>query len=142
MTHNEPPPPWLFAVFPVMWVAIGFLISRMGWSDFAQKYLVKKLPKGEKFGSLSGHSFFLGFYNNVLMASIAPEGFGLSVFFLFRAFHPHLLIPWSNVTVTKNHSYLWKELTVTLKGPNRTLTVFLPLRAKESIEKYCPVLEL
>ncbi len=146
MHHSDPPPVWLVAVFPLffvtMWIVVCYIISKKGWSSLARLYRVEKLPEGQRFDRLSGYFSMQGSYNNALIASISPEGFGLGILILFRAFHPPLLIPWSNVTVTEVPTLFSRCLNVVLSGGDRTFRVRMPLKARESLEKYCRIEEI
>jgi len=81
-----------------VWVLVGFIISRMGWHSFAQKYASATRPPGRSFNCRSAWfgSIFAS-YRNVLRVVFTAEGIYIYPMVLFRAFHPPFLVPWDKV---------------------------------------------
>ena len=84
-----------------MWIAIAALLSwKGGWGELAEKFPDRPQPVAEKFRVASlglGNGWFPVSYSNCLSVSVGSEGFGLSLWLPFRAFHPNLFIPWRAV---------------------------------------------
>ncbi|MBJ6143065.1 hypothetical protein [Hymenobacter sp. BT559] len=72
------------------------LIASFGWQRLAGAFRVERLPRGLVCGLA-----YLGIDSmqysgmGVVRATVAAEGLGLRVLFLFRVRHPPLLVPWS-----------------------------------------------
>jgi hypothetical protein len=99
----------LFAGFFVcLWLFVGFIVSRMGWSTFAQRYPSFSRPLGESFNCPAAwfRSPFSS-YKNVVRVVFADSGVYVYAFILFRAFHPAFLIPWEKVAGIKTKKILW-----------------------------------
>jgi hypothetical protein len=104
----------LFAGFFVsLWLCVGFIVSRMGWSTFAQRYPSFSRPLGESFNCQAAwfRSPFAS-YKNVVRVVFADSGVYVYVFVLFRAFHPAFLIPWGKVAGVRKKKMLWMEFDV------------------------------
>jgi hypothetical protein len=91
--------PLLFPFFFVgIWVSVCFVISRMGWHSFATRYPVQNRPAGTAYNSPSswfGNIF--ASYRNVVRVVFTETGIYFYAMFLFRAFHPPFLVPWTSV---------------------------------------------
>jgi len=96
-----------FLLFPLIWVIVTIVLSYGGWQQLATHYRVTTLP-AEAEGSLLGYAK-VGWvsYKNVLRVGACREGLALSVSFLFRPFHPPLLIPWQAVGSIQSTTFLW-----------------------------------
>jgi hypothetical protein len=96
-----------FLLFPLLWVTITFAISLGGWRQLATHYRVTNLPFDANVSSLSYAKMGWADYKNVIRAGACQEGLVLKVFFLFRLFHPPLLIPWSAVGSIQSSTSFW-----------------------------------
>ena len=110
------------------------------WRDWAERYRAVNLPKPAiRFGVL-GISFFpaLGGRRLDIFARLTPatEGLYLSMPWIFRLFHPTLLIPWRDLSLA--------PLTDSLVGNTQKLDVrgggYLVVRMNtyDALEKYLP----
>jgi hypothetical protein len=92
---------WFLLAFAAMWIGVAALLSRIGgWGELAERFPTRAQPIAETFRIASlglGKGWFPVSYSNCLSASVGPEGFGLSLWPPFRAFHPNLFIPWRAV---------------------------------------------
>ena len=99
--------PLFFIPFLIMiWVGSCWSISAFsGWGALAQRFRVLQSAQtrdaaSEQFRFVSG-TMRAGLlptrFNNCLTLSITPDGFGLSMFFIVRLFHPPLFFPWAEV---------------------------------------------
>jgi len=104
--EGGPFPVWAFAAaFPLffagMWVATCFLIARLGgWSALAAAYAAAGPFEGRLWRFRSGALRRLSGYNGCLTVGAGKRGLYLAVMLLFRAGHPPLFVPWSDITVT------------------------------------------
>jgi hypothetical protein len=98
---QSPDVEWILLAFAALWFAITALLSRIGgWGELAEKFPDRAQPTAETFRIASlglGAGWFPVSYSNCLSVSVGPEGFGLSLWLPFRAFHPNLFIPWRAV---------------------------------------------
>jgi hypothetical protein len=89
--------PFLVAV----WIGSCWSISAFsGWRALSARFLAQLPVQGAKyrFVSASMRSGSLPTrFNNCLDLTIAPDGFGLSMLFVVRLFHPALYFPWAAV---------------------------------------------
>lgn len=104
MTVTDADLPYLLpiAVVSVWWMAM-FVLSRVsGWSALAEAYATDEDFEGAKtqLQSLSLTRFGLpANYNNVVTIGADAAALRLSVFVLFRPFHPPLKIPFADISV-------------------------------------------
>jgi hypothetical protein len=98
---SQPPAPvWIFPIFFVgVWLLVALFISRVGgWSTLAEYYRADQPFFGTLF-RFQAASFRAGSnYNGCLNFGANGEGLYLRPMLLFRAFHPPLFIPWSEVS--------------------------------------------
>lgn len=83
--------------FPLLWTGALGLISLIGWRKLAMHYREMRQPEGERIGSSRSLRINMANYNGVIHARAGRDGLYLSVMFLFRPFHPPILIPWSDL---------------------------------------------
>ncbi len=124
--------PALFAsIFPVyfvaLWLLVGATISLIGgWHSLAGRYRAQAPFTGMKRTMQSGQMRWLANYNNVLTLGVNQEGLYLASMFLFRFMHPPLLIPWSEITITRSKGWFLEYVTFTM---DRELAIPLKVRA-------------
>lgn len=94
-------------LLPVLWVVITFALSFGGWQQLAARYRVPTLPAAADVSLLGYAKVGWVSYKNALRAGACHEGLALTVFFLFRPFHPPLLIPWQAVGSVESTTFLW-----------------------------------
>ncbi len=87
-------------LFPVVfigfWMAVCWLLAQVsGWAGLARRYETDR-PQGASAESVSGR-LGLTSYNGVLHVDGADDGLLLAVSSLFRAGHPPLHIPWTEL---------------------------------------------
>jgi len=119
--------------FAFMWTLVCFITAGLGgWSKLAGRFRAAEEPEGEIFSMQSGRFRFMN-YNSVLKIIPANRGLYLSVFFLFRPFHPPLLVPWEAIRNVRWKSVLFfKYVSFDIVYPERLLTVSLSRRVAES----------
>ena len=139
-------PPWPFGLipvlFPVFWCLVAWSLARTGgWSALAQRCPAagRKPAAGERSfyhlgGSISKGNFFPTRYNGTFILTAAPEGIYLKNFFLFRPFHPPLLLPWSGVRALEQRKRWFGSVSVLVfVDDGTTLEIFLPAAAREAV---------
>jgi hypothetical protein len=99
------------AILPIyflcLWFLVGAIISFIGgWFSLAKVYRTRVPFDGAKWRMQSGQMRRLTNYNNVLTLGVSPEGLYLASMFLFRFMHPPLLVPWSEIKVSRNKGCL------------------------------------
>ena len=128
--------PLLFPLFFVgLWVGVGFVISRMGWHSFATRYLARSQPVGTAYRSPSSwFGVIFASYRNVVRVTFTEAGVYFSVMFLFRAFHPPFLVPWSSVKrVEKKVGLFVTRFRMDIEDASGEIHVLLPLKAERDL---------
>lgn len=123
------------AAFVFLWFAALWLLARVGgWASLAAVYPVHTEPAGERFGwqSVQLNNWFG--YNGSVNIVAGIQGLHLSVFFLFRPFHPPVYVPWSEIQA--HSTRLWwfiPAIRLTfLRAPGVQVHVAKPLFTKLS----------
>ena len=109
--NQLPVPAWVFPVFFVgMWLMITFLVSlTSGWRKLAEVYRADQPFFGTRL-SWQSASFRGTSYNNSLVLGVSNQGLHIVPMLLFRAFHPALFIPWSEIVATP--VTMWKMVNL------------------------------
>jgi hypothetical protein len=93
-------PNLLLYIFPliilVFFPAIIFLISRFGWAKLSMRFRHHGAFDGTRIGTISAAVNTANYKNSIVM-KYNDEGLYLKAIFIFRLFHPPLLIPWSEI---------------------------------------------
>lgn len=119
-------------LFCLFWCVVLYILSRMGkWAALAGRYRVSAVPFGKRFVCQSGKVGVVN-YNSCLNVIVSGDGLYLSIFPLFRPWHPPLLIPWSDLLNLKEKKMLWflKFMEMQVCEPSIT-TIQLPSRIFE-----------
>jgi hypothetical protein len=113
--------------FVGLWVGMSFFMARGNWAALAGAYRYSGASPAARWRSQDGD---VGSeqYDNGLTIGADAVGLYLAVSFPFRAGHPPLFIPWTEISVSKEERFL------------STFTVFyfrsaatVPLRVDESL---------
>lgn len=99
--------PFLFAG---MFVLIVFILSKKGWTGLASRYQYMDIFTGERVGIISAAINGVN-YGNCLLLQYNRDGIYLRPVFIFRLFHPPVLIPWKEIKTVRDK----KMLLVTVK---------------------------
>src|SRR5579863_8770132 len=99
-------PSLLAALFPLYFVCLWLLVASVvsllsGWRSLATLYRAQAAFTGSTWRMQSAQMRFLTNYNNVLTIGSSPQGLYLASMFLFRFMHPPLLVPWSEIRVSR-----------------------------------------
>jgi hypothetical protein len=122
-------PSWLPALFPVLfvglWLLVSFTLSAMGgWRALAEHYPAPSSVSGRRFRWRSGRMAGGVNYGGCLTLGAAPGGLYLAVLPMFRAGHPPLLIPWSDVTAREARTWLAEHVELQFaRVPRATLRI-------------------
>ena len=133
--------PFFLLYFIALWVGVSFLISRMGWHGFAQKYAVSSRPHGRSFNCASAWfgSIFAS-YHNVMRIVFSDAGIYIYPFFLFRAFHPPFLVPWEKVVgVTEKKRFWITSHELVVRDGTGEIHILLSDEALREFQKFKPV---
>lgn len=122
--------PWLIPILAVMgWSVVLSMIARVsGWSELAEHYAALDSYEGPKrqFQTISMERWkvFPSNYGGVVEFGADARGLHLSLFVLFRPFHPPLVIPWADIISQKREVLLWKQTAlVAARAPGVTIVI-------------------
>ena len=128
--------------FAATWFLVAYLVASFGWQRLAGVFRVGRLPRGPVFwlaylGIDSVQYAGLG----VVRATVAAEGLGLRVLFLFlfRVAHPPLLLPWSALgplVATKSWWRTTYEATVRVSEQRRVQLRFRDRQLFEAMQPW------
>lgn len=120
------------AIFPVFFATIWCLVCAVisivgGWFWLSKVYRTRAPFSGSTSKMQSGQMRWFTNYNNVLTLGSDQRGLYLACMFLFRFMHPPMLIPWSEIKVTRKKGWIFDYVTFTL---GHELAIPLRIRAK------------
>jgi hypothetical protein len=129
-----PIPPALFPfVFIAAWVAVTGMVSFLGgWSQLARQYRTPAAVRLDldltyRLRSLQLRRLALmpATYSGCVTVGFAPAGLYLAPLFVFRLFHPPLLIPWGAISSLDEGSFLWSRwANITLRDGGPTIRLY------------------
>jgi len=126
--------PFFPVFFIAMWVLAVFIISKMGWSKLAAEYRTDADSfTGTDVGPISAKINSIN-YNNCLVLKYNDQGILLKTIFLFRLFHPPILIPWNEIREVEDKKILvlkFKKLTI---GSPLVATIMIRTSTFEAFE--------
>lgn len=129
---------WFFTLFIGGWLAICCFLSFIGgWHALAKRYRSTISTSGKLFSFASmglGRGFFPVSYRSCLFVRLDSTGIALSVFPLFRFFHPKLLIPWSAVSDCKRERFWFMDCTAVYVFEPQTRMLFRGRLGREIYE--------
>jgi len=105
-SHSDLNPAEFAVIFPIfflaLWCGIILLIGQIGgWAVLARRFRLTLPFAGQSWGWQSARMRWSCNYGGCLRVGADPTGLYLATFFLFRAGHPPLLVPWPEVTVSR-----------------------------------------
>ena len=117
---------------------ISFMLSRMGWCSFAERYPAKTRPTGMSYASPRSWFGRMGpSYSNVVRVTFTDAGVFFNAMFLFRAFHSPFLVPWASVrSVEKKDGFWGKRYRLDIEDPAGEIHVLLPARVEHDLFRY------
>lgn len=129
--NSQPPPVWVFLVFfAATWVLVSFALSRFGgWTTLAGYYPAEHPFEGKLIRFQAAQLRRGTNYNGCLNFGASYEGLYIVPMPPFRAFHPPLLIPWSDITARPYK--MWRYWTFVELRLQRAPDI--PVRIKQSL---------
>jgi hypothetical protein len=110
--------PEFTSIFPILFVGLFilvlFLLSKKGWSDLENAYRFSDTFHGKRAGIISAGINGVN-YKNCLILKYNDQGFYLKPIFIFRLFHPPVMIPWKDIISVQDKKVLFvrvKELVI------------------------------
>jgi hypothetical protein len=110
-----------FVVFPLLWVAVSWLLSVFGgWSDLGDRFRDEgPLAPGARYLQSARFNGFIN-YGSCLTAALSEQGQHLRVLLPYRLCHPPLLVPWSEISFQREQTLLfWTRYEFVLGGKVR-----------------------
>jgi hypothetical protein len=121
-------PLWFPFVFVGGWVGISVLLSWIGgWRELARHYRATLPFTGQRFWMKSAGMRWGVAYSRCLNLGSDSTGLFLSVVPLFRIGQPPLLVPWSDVSISRQRGWLLGGVSLRF---NRAPSVSLLIPAK------------
>lgn len=101
-----------FIVFPIffagMWIISAYWVALMsGWRLLAKRFRLQETFTGQRWRMQSARMRWFSQYNNVLTVGADTAGLFMVPFLLFRAWHPALFVPWSEITGIRETKFLF-----------------------------------
>jgi len=119
---------WFLPLFIGGWLGISCLLSLLGgWHALAKKYRCTTSSSGKLFSFASvglGLGAFPVSYRSCLFVRLNSVGMELSVFPVFRFFHPKLFIPWSAVSDCRRERFWFMNCTAVYVSDPQTRMLF------------------
>ena len=126
-------PQYLPIIFPIffvcMWVTVSYVLGFIGgWHELAQRFRLQSSFRGLSWTMQSARMRLLGGYSNCITVGCNDDGLYLAMLFFFRVGHPPLLIPWNEVSVSREKGILFRYVNFRLGRIEQ-----VPLRVRESL---------
>lgn len=121
---------WIILPFYVLavWLLVSAIISFIGgWTTLAKRFRSDSPFTGELVKNQSGNMRWIAGYGNCLTVGSNRAGLYLATKPLFRFRHPSLLIPWSEIVITRKRILFFPVVRF---GLSRDLDIPLWIRAK------------
>jgi hypothetical protein len=116
------------------WLIIEFILSLVGgWHSLSKLYRSNTKSSGKRFSAatmLLGSGSMPLSYRSCMIIRVDQTAISLSVFPLFRCFHPRLLIPWSAISSCRQESFWFLNAPVLILSNRRSRCGFLEELAK------------
>jgi hypothetical protein len=119
---------WFFPLFIGGWLTILCFLSLIGgWHTLAKRFRATSISSGKLFAFASmglGRGLFPVSYGNCLFVRLDSTGISLSIFPIFRFFHPRLFIPWSAVVDCRRERFWFMDCTAVYVSEPQTRLLF------------------
>ena len=129
---------WFFPLFIGAWLGISCFLSIIGgWYALAKRYRSTTRNSGKPFYFASmglGRGLSPVSYRSCLFVHLDSSGIALSVFPLFRFFHPKLFIPWSAVSDCRRERFWFMDCTAVYVSDPQTRMLFRGRLGREIYE--------
>lgn len=114
--------------FIAVWIGVSFIVSYIsGWASLAKIYRFSNSFDGKRWRFRSGQMRGMTNYGNILTIGANRYGLYLSVFYILRAGHPPIFIPWDDITITTKKVLLFKLMEFRF---NKAASLFLRINEK------------
>lgn len=107
---------WIDQYFPIVfpfffvgtWIVVGYWVAlTSGWRLLAKRFRLQGTFTGQSWTMQSARMRWLTQYNNALTIGADTAGLFMVPFFLFRAGHSPLFVPWSEITDVRENRFLF-----------------------------------
>ena len=136
MAHADFPFHWFVLIFVIGSLSILALLSSLGgWSVLAREFHSERNEAGIvlRFASMGLARWrFPISYGNCLFVRISAKGIQISIFPIFRPFHPKLFIPWERIKGCERVHIIFIKHTV-VHLTNTKVRMFFAWKAGEII---------
>jgi hypothetical protein len=128
-------------VFPLFWMAIVWLISRMsGWARLARQNPARGPITGDVFRWCSARIRFLSSYQNCLTVTVSSAGIHMQPVIFFRIGHDPIFISWKAVrNIDRQNNWLFPAIRLALENSDigaPTAIVFYGRCVVENLERH------
>jgi hypothetical protein len=113
--------------FVGLWIGVSFFTARGNWAALAGAYRYRGTFPSSRWHRQDGNVGSEGFENGLTVGADS-EGLYLAIVFLFRAGHPPLFIPWTDVSVRTEERFLATFMVFHFRS-----VPSVPLRVGESL---------
>ena len=115
-----------------------FILSLFGWRILANDYQTMGGPVGHSIGSMKSLRMNGINYNNIVNVRVGEDGLYFSMPFIFRLFHPPLLIPWNEIARVKRKNVLFSQYWKLYIGRSQSVAISIPNRWFGDLERFIP----
>ncbi len=122
-----------FPIFIGMWVFVTYVIAKVGWADLVEHFRFGEDFVGKKIGVISAGVNGAS-YQNALVLKCNHVGIYLRPTFLFRMFHPPILIPYKSIVDVKEKKVVVTKSVELIVGQPYIATIKLNARIFEKIK--------
>ncbi len=126
----------IFPFFLVtMWILVGYVIALGGgWRLLAKRFRAQAPFSGKKWGGQSARMNWAANYSGVLTIGADNSGLFMVPFFLFRAGHPPLLIPWVEIAAARKTERFFFDFVELRLGRSEKIPLRISARLAAKIE--------
>lgn len=120
------------------WLLITGVVSMIGgWHRLAREFPAIHRPDGLNFRRRSLHIRPFTNYNHCINVTLSSVGIYLVPMWIFRCFHPPLLIPWDKVGAMQSRRVVWRTYySVPIEAGGKSIQLGLPPSAEEWVMRY------
>ena len=123
---------WILVVLPT-------LISRKGWSRFAEWHPATLPPAGTVYTVPEVRFSTFGRYSNAVRVNFTEAGIYFRMFPLLRVGHAPFRVPWNSVrSVERNTGWLARGLVLHLETKAGKIKLCLPAKAEAELLRHLP----
>jgi len=126
-----------FLLVPGWFGALWSAAQLSGWAKLAAKYRCDEDASVESWKGWRWGKFGIASYKRCLWIAVTPKGLHIKTgpLFLFRPFHPPLLIPWSKIRSVEESSYWWLR-TIKIRLTDFDKEIMLERRILDDAQRF------